>query len=115
VTSTVNNKEKQKLLKALRKWHNFALTDKLIDEFDEEDFNTRVKSIFSIYRKWNKINRLNNLSRAFAKWRLNTAVKKEPLKDRILKAKKHMLKHNINQNAEDLLNALRNIADVKKL
>ena len=115
VTSTVNNKEKQKLLKALRKWHNFALTDKLIDEFDEEDFNTRVKSIFSIYRKWNKINRLNNLSRAFAKWRLNTAVKKEPLKDRILKAKKHMLKHNINQNAEDLLNALREKAEVKRL
>ena len=115
VISTLNNKEKQKLLKAFQKWHKIALTDKLLDEFDEEDFNTKVKSTFSIYGKWEKINRLNNLAKAFAKWRLNTVEKKEPLKDRIMKAKKHMLKHNINQNAEDLLNALRNIADVKKL
>ena len=115
VISTLNNKEKQKLLKAFRKWHKIALTDKLLDEFDEEDFNTKVKSTFSIYGKWEKINRLNNLAKAFAKWRLNTVEKKEPLKDRIMKAKKHMLKHNINQNAEDLLNALRNITDVKKL
>ena len=115
VISTINNKEKQKLLKALRKWHNIAMTNKILDEFDEEDFNTRVKSIFSIYGKWEKINKLNNLAKAFSKWRLNTAEKKEPLKDRILKAKIHMLKHNINQNAEDLLKALRDISDVRKL
>jgi uncharacterized protein YifE (UPF0438 family) len=54
VISTLNNKEKQKLLKALRKWHNIALTNKLLDEFDEEDFNTKVKSIISIYGKWEK-------------------------------------------------------------
>ena len=84
--STLNNKEKQKLLKAFQKWHKIALTDKLLDEFDEEDFNTKVKSTFSIYGKWEKINRLNNLAKAFAKWRLNTVEKKEPLKDRIMKA-----------------------------
>ena len=115
VMSTLNNKDKQRLLKALRKWHNIALTDKLLDEFDEEDFNTRVKSMLNLYGKWNKINRLNTLARAFSKWRLNTAEKKEPLKQRIMRAKPHMLKHNINKNGEDLLNVLKDIADSRKL
>ena len=115
VMSTLNNKDKQKLLKALRKWHNIALTDKLLDAFDEEDFNTRAKSMISIYGKWNKINKLNALAKAFSKWRLNTAVKKEPLKQRIMRAKPHFLKHNINKNGEDLLKALKDIAEVRKL
>ena len=115
VLSTLNNKERQKLLKALRKWHNIALTDKLMDQYDEEDFKTRVKSMFNVYGKWGKINRLNILARAFAKWRLNTAVKKEPMDKRIMRAKIHMLKHNINKNAEDLLNALRDRTDIIRL
>ena len=115
VISTINNKEKQKLLKAFRKWHNISLTDKLLDKFDEEDFNKRVKTMFSIYGKWDKINKLNSLSRAFSKWRLKAAQKKEPLKQRIMKAKIHMLKHNINENGDDLLKALRDKADARKL
>ena len=115
VISTLNNKEREKLLKALRKWHNIALRDKLMDEYDEEDFFTKVKSVFGIYAKWKKINRLNTLAKAFAKWRLNTAEKKEPLKERIMRAKVHMLKHNINKNAEDLLNSLKDIAEERKL
>ena len=115
VISTLNSKEKQKLLKALRKWHNIALTDKLLDKFDEDYLNSKVKSIVTVYGKWEKINKLNILARAFNKWRLITSDKKEPLKERIMRAKKHVLKHNINQNAEDLLRALRDIADVKKL
>ena len=99
----------------MRQWHNKALIDKLLDEFDEEDFNSRIKNMINIYGKWDKINHLNILARAFSKWRLNTSIKKEPLDKRILKAKTHMLKHNINKNAEDLLNSLRDIAEVKKL
>ena len=115
IISTLNNKDKQALHRALRQWHNKALIDKLLDEFDEEDFNSRIKNMINIYGKWDKINHLNILARAFSKWRLNTSIKKEPLDKRILKAKTHMLKHNINKNAEDLLNSLRDIAEVKKL
>ena len=56
VISTLNSKEKQKLLKALRKWHNIALTDKLLDKFDEDYLNSKVKSIVTVYGKWEKIN-----------------------------------------------------------
>ena len=115
VISTINNKEKQKLLKAFRKWHNIAVTDKLLDKFDEDYSITKIKSIVTIYGKWKKINKLNTLSRSFNKWRLIAADRKEPLKQRIMRAKKHMLKHNINKNADDLLRALRNISDYKKL
>jgi len=115
VLSTIRNREKQLLLKALRKWHSNVLADKLLDEFGDADFMNRIRSLIIIYGKWNRINRLNKLARAFAKWRLNTTERGEPLSSRILRAKQHMLKHNINKNAEDLLNALRNVSEIKRL
>ena len=115
VLSNIRIRDRQLLQKAFNKWRNNVQADKLLDEFDEADFLTRVKSLTIIYGKWNKINKLNELARAFNKWRLNIKEKKEPLSSRILKAKQHMLKHNINKNAEDLLNALRDISEIKRL
>ena len=118
IISTIRNRDRQALLKALRTWHNNALTERLCDDFDEADFFNRMRTLVALYGKYNKINRLNKLnllSKAFAKWRLNTIEKGEPLESRILKAKEHMLKHNINQNAEDLLNALRDVSEIKRL
>ena len=115
MVSTIRNKDKQLLLKALRKWHSISMADKLLDEFSDADFMNRLRSLTIIYGKWNRINRLNKLAKAFAKWRVNTTERGEPLNARILRAKKHMHKHNINKNAEDLLNALKDIAEIKKI
>jgi len=115
VASILRGREKQLLLKALRKWHSNVLADKLLDEFEDADFYNRMKSLTIIYGKWDRINNLNRLAKAFAKWRLNTFEKGEPLSSKILRAKKHMLKHNINKNAEDLLNSLRDVAEIKRL
>ena len=115
VLSTIRSREKQLLLKAFRKWHSNVQAEKLLEEFGDADFLNRVRSLVIIYGKWNRVNRLNQLARAFAKWRLNTTERGEPISSRILRAKHHMLKHNINKNAEDLLNALRNIAQGKRL
>ena len=118
VMLTIKNREKQLLLKALRTWYNNALMERLLNDFDEEDFINRMRSLIFIYGKYNrikKLNKLNLLSKALAKWRFNTTERGEPLETRILKAKEHMLKHNINKNAEDLLNSLREVSEIKKL
>ena len=115
VVSTIRGRDKQLLLKALRKWHHNVVADKLLDEFEDVDFYNRIRSLMIIYGKWNKINRLNKLAKAFSKWRINTTERGEPLSSKILRAKKHMLKHNINKNAEDLLNSLRDVAEIKRL
>ena len=62
---------------------------------------------FSVYNKWNKANLLKILSTAFNDWRRKAAIKPANYKQRIMQAKPHMLKHNINMNAEDLLYGLR--------
>jgi len=115
VVSTIINKDKQLLLKALRNWRTKVMADRLFDEFNDADLMNRLRALIIIYGKWNRINRLNQLARAFAKWRVNTTDRGEPLNSRILRAKKHMLKHNINKNAEDLLNSLKNIAQTKRI
>ena len=115
IVSTLRSREKQILQKALRKWHNNAIANRLIDDFNDVDFINQMRTMILIYGKYNRINRLNRLGRAFAKWRLNTSERGEPLSSKILRAKKHMLKHNINKNAEDLLNALRDVAEIKRL
>ena len=115
VLSAIRGRDKQLLQKALRRWHHNALTDGLLNDFDDAELYNKVRSLYNLYGKYNKANRLNQLAKAFARWRLNTTKRGEPLQTRILKAKKHMLKHNINKNAEDLLNALRNIAEIKRI
>ena len=118
IISTIRSSDKQLLLKALRTWHNNALTERLFNDFDEADLLNRVRELIIIYGKYNrikKLNRLNMLSKAFSKWRFNTTERGEPLESKILKAKQHMLKHNINKNAEDLLNALRDVSEIKRL
>ena len=103
--SAINRANLQSLLKALKNWHNNVLTDKIGDN--------KLNNILFIYAKWEKYNLGNLLHSAFLKWRHNTQ-KKDDSKERILNAKKHMLKHNINENAEDLLNAMKFIHSYDK-
>ena len=63
----------------------------------------RGHSTYSIYSKWNKANLLKVISNAFNEWRRRAMKKPVDYKSRILDAKPHMLKHNINMNGEDLL------------
>ena len=63
----------------------------------------RGHSTFSIYSKWNKANILKVVSNAFNEWRRRAMKKPIDYKARILDAKPHMIKHNINMNGEDLL------------
>ena len=67
----------------------------------------RGHAIYSIYNKWKKANQLKVLSNAFNDWRRKAAIRPVNFKQKILQAKPHMLKHNINMNAEDLLTGLR--------
>ena len=67
----------------------------------------RGHSAYSLYNKWNTINTLKTLSTAFNDWRRKAAIKPVNYKAKMLLAKPHMLKHNINMNAADLLNGLR--------
>ena len=93
VKSAIIRANQQSLLKALNKWHNKIGVNK-------------INNLFLIYSKWQKYSLGNLLHSALLKWRHN-ALQKDDSKDRILNAKKHMLKHNINKNAEDLLNAMK--------
>ena len=63
----------------------------------------RGHSTYSIYSKWNKANILKAISNAFNEWRRRAMKKPVDYKARILDAKPHMIKHNINMNGEDLL------------
>jgi hypothetical protein len=63
----------------------------------------RGHSTYYIYSKWNKANMLKIISNAFNEWRRRAMKKPVDYKSRILDAKPHMLKHNINMNGEDLL------------
>ncbi|MBR1817244.1 MAG: hypothetical protein IJ772_00180, partial [Bacilli bacterium] len=65
----------------------------------------RGHSTYSIYSKWNKANMLKVLSNSFNEWRRRAMKKPVDYKSRILDAKPHMIKHNINMNGEDLLEA----------
>ena len=92
------------LRKTLNKWNSNA---KDIRNFNTLDTFIKGNSIYSIYDKWNKYNRANILSSAFNEWRRRAAVKPIDFRKIFMEAKPHVLKHNINKNAEDLLNALR--------
>jgi hypothetical protein len=67
----------------------------------------RGHSAYHIYNKWYKTNMLKTLSNAFNDWRRKAAIRPINYKAKMLQAKPHMLKHNINMNAEDLLQGLR--------
>ena len=67
----------------------------------------RGHAAYSLYNKWRKTNLLKILSAAFNEWRRRAAIKPVNYKQRIMQAKPHMLKHNINMNAEDLISGLR--------
>ena len=95
---------KDVLRRVLNKWNSTA---KDIRNFNTFDGFIKGNSIYSIYDKWNKFNRANILSSAFNEWRRRAAVKPVDFRKILMEAKPHVLKHNINKNAEDLLNALR--------
>ena len=63
----------------------------------------RGHSTYHIYSKWNKANMLKVISNSFNEWRRRAMKKPVDYKSRILDAKPHMLKHNINMNGEDLV------------
>jgi hypothetical protein len=72
VLAAIRGRDKQLLQKALRRWHHNALTDGLLNDFDDAELYNKVRSLYNLYGKYNKANRLNKLAKAFAKWRLNT-------------------------------------------
>jgi hypothetical protein len=92
------------LRRILNKWNSNA---KDIRNFNAFDTYIKGNSIYSIYDKWNKFNRANVLSSAFNEWRRRAAVKPIDFRKIFMEAKPHVLKHNINKNAEDLFNALK--------
>ena len=92
------------LRRALNKWYNKSKDIKTFSNIDEY---IKGNSIYNIYGKWQKFNRANILSSAFNDWRRRAAVKPVDYRKIIMEAKPHVLRHNINKNAEDLLNALR--------
>ena len=92
------------LRRILNKWNSNA---KDIRNFNAFDTYIKGNSIYSIYDKWNKFNRANILSSAFNEWRRRAAVKPIDFRKIFMEAKPHVLKHNINKNAEDLFNALK--------
>ena len=100
--SAINRAKQQAKLSALKKWYENTI-----------DRNNRGYTLYLIYNKWVRYNNGNLLHAALLRWRLNTLGPND-MKQRILNAKKHMLKHNINKNAEDLLNAMRTIHDFDK-
>ena len=104
--SAIKRSNQAALHKALKNWYENALMDDYLQ-------NQRANAIFSIYGKWKKINRINDLYSALLTWRKN-AVKDDSAQNKILNAKKHMLKHNINKNAEDLLKAMQFIHLINK-
>ena len=89
----------------LNTWRHNALGIK--NDYDRLEL-LRGHAAYSLYNKWNKTNMLKILSTAFNEWRRRAAIKPTNYKRRIIEAKPHMLKHNINMNAEDLLTGLRN-------
>ena len=102
VTSAINRAQDQAKLKALKKWYEATI-----------DREKKGYTLYLIYKKWIRYNYGNLLHSALLKWRLAT-FKPNDMKQRILKAKEHMLKHNINENAEDLLDALKSVHDYNK-
>ena len=92
------------LRNTVKKWKNNALG--LKSDY-EKMMLLRGHSAYSLYNKWNTINTLKTLSTAFNDWRRKAAIRPTNYKAKMLQAKPHMLKHNINMNAADLLNGLR--------
>ena len=92
------------LKNALKKWKHNALG--LRSDY-EKNLLLRGHSTYSIYSKWNKTNNVKILSSFFNDWRRRAAIKPINYKAKILEAKPHLLKHNINMNAEDLISGLR--------
>ena len=103
VNSIVAN-DKAVLKNTLRNWLKTALGMRYRSE--KMDL-VKGHTAYSLYNKWNKANMLKILSTAFNDWRRKAAIKPANYKQRIIQAKPHMLKHNINMNAEDLLYGLR--------
>ena len=95
------NMTKRQLLKGLlNRWKRNTIGLKK----DQEKLQLlRGHSTYSIYSKWNKANMLKVISNSFNEWRRRAMKKPVDYKSRILDAKPHMLKHNINMNGEDLL------------
>ena len=51
IVSTLRSREKQILQKALRKWHNNAIANRLIDDFNDVDFINQMRTMILIYGK----------------------------------------------------------------
>ena len=92
------------LQRALNRWQRASR--KITDSYDKLLFK-RSNVLFSLYGKWTKFNKGNMLSFAFNTWRRKAAIKPVDYEKVLSEAKPHILRHNILQNAEDLMNALK--------
>ena len=92
------------LQRALNRWQRASR--KITDSYDKLLFK-RSNVLFSLYGKWTKFNKGNMLSFAFNTWRRKAAIRPVDYEKVLSEAKPHILRHNILQNAEDLMNALK--------
>jgi hypothetical protein len=113
-------KDKNKLQKAFDTWKNNSkelyrqlLYGKNVDDIKQQQHkNLGARLLLGYFGKVKQISTLRHNNRAFQKWK--DQIRKLKDKDRveyqqdILKAKQHMLKHNINKNGEDLINRFKN-------
>jgi hypothetical protein len=120
ISKTAALKEKNKLQRAFDNWKNNAkelyrqlLYGKDVDDLKQQQHkNLGARLLLGYFGKVKQISSMRHNNRALQKWK--DQIRNMKAKERIeyqqdiLKAKQHMLKHNINKNGEDLINLLRN-------
>ena len=120
VSKTAALKEKGTLQRAFDNWKNNArelyrqlLYGKDVDDLKQQQHkNLGARLLLGYFGKVKQISSLRHNNRAFQKWKdqIRNLKAKERIEyqQEILKAKQHMLKHNINKNGEDLINRFKN-------
>ena len=120
ISKTAALKEKSKLQRAFDNWKNNAkelyrqlLYGKDVDDLKQQQHkNLGARLLLGYFGKVKQISSMRHNNRALQRWKdqIRNLKAKERIEYQqdILKAKQHMLKHNINKNGEDLINRFRN-------
>jgi hypothetical protein len=123
ISNVVYGGDKKDRIRALHRWNYIARTQKLLENQGKE-VGDKLKTVNSSLKNTTIRNLINHLergknkrgiTRSLGKWRDIIRVLVEKTKEQnnvviqnyIIDAKKHMLKHNINKNAEDLFKRLK--------
>ena len=123
ITNVVFGGDKKDRIRALHRWNYIARTQKLLENQGDE-VKDKLKTVNISIKKnaiKNVVNHLDRnknkraITRTLGKWRdyVRVLVQKtieettNEFQKYIMDAKKHMLKHNINKNAEDLFKRLK--------